>query len=198
MQKPDGLTVIKPHQIKDFLRGLPVNKIWGVGPVTHQQLKEKKITTVEQLRQLSLIEMQRLWGKRGLRLYQLARGVDKEPVDPSEDRKSVSRETTFAQDLFSGQQMEEELTQLSGEVCQVLTTERLKGRKVTLKVRYADFQIQTRSYSQSSGWLPETKIRQISHELLAKTAALEKGVRLLGLGVSGWWKENKSQLELFE
>lgn len=198
MQKPDGLTVIKPQQTENFLRRLPVNKIWGVGPVTHQQLKDRKITSVGQLRQLSLVEMQHLWGKRGLRLYQLARGVDEEPVDPSEDRKSVSRETTFAQDLFSGQQMEEELTQLSGEVWQVLTTERLKGRKVTLKVRYADFQIQTRSYSQSSGWLPETKIRKISHELLAKTAALEKGVRLLGLGVSGWWKENKSQLELFE
>ena len=198
MQKPDGLTVIKPHQVDDFLRELPVNKIWGIGPVTHQQLKEKKISTVEQLRQLSLREMQRLWGKRGTRLYQLARGVDEEPVDPSEDRKSVSRETTFAQDLFSSQRMEQELNQLSMEVWQVLTNESLKGRRVTLKVRYADFQIQTRSYSQSGGWLPESKIRQISHQLLAKTSALDKGVRLLGLSVSGWWSENKSQLDLFQ
>ena len=198
MQKPDGLTVIKPQQAEDFLRGLPVNKIWGVGPVTHQLLKERKITSVGQLRQLSLVEMQRLWGKRGLRLYQLARGVDEEPVDPSEDRKSVSRETTFAQDLSSAERMKKELSQLSAEVWQVLTTERLKGRKVTLKVRYADFQIQTRSYSQASGWLAEAEIRQVSHDLLAKTAAVEKGVRLLGLGVSGWWQENKLQLRLFE
>ena len=130
MDKPDGLTVIKPYQVDAFLQNLPVSKIWGVGPVTNNQLQQMQILTIGQLRQLSLPELSRRWGRLGVRFYHLARGQDDQLVDPSDDRKSVSRETTFAQDLFSGQQMEEELTQLSGEVWRVLTTERLKGRKV--------------------------------------------------------------------
>ena len=198
MEKPDGLTVIKPYQVEAFLENLPVNKMWGVGPVTYEQLQQMQIQTIGQLRQLSLAELNRQWGKLGVRLYHLARGQDDRTVDPSDGRKSVSRETTFAQDLFSLPQIEQELAQLSTEVAQVLRTEKLRGRKVTLKVRYPNFQIQTRSQSQAGGWVEEEQIRQISQGLVQKTAAVEKGVRLLGVGVSSWWQENPRQLRLFD
>ena len=198
MDKPDGLTVIKPYQVDAFLQNLPVSKIWGVGPVTNNQLQQMQILTIGQLRQLSLPELSRRWGRLGVRFYHLARGQDDQLVDPSDDRKSVSRETTFAEDLFSLLQMEQELAELSAEVAEVLRREELKGQRVTLKVRYPDFKTQTRSQSYASRWLEEEQIRRTSWELLQQTAALEKGVRLLGVGVSNWWQENSLQLHLFD
>ena len=198
MDKPDGLTVIKPHQVDAFLQNLPVSKMWGVGPVTNNQLQQMQILTIGQLRQLSLAELSRRWGRLGVRFYQLARGQDDQSVDPSDDRKSVSRETTFAEDLFSLSRMEQELADLSAEVAEVLRREELKGKRVTLKVRYPDFKTQTRSQSYVSRWLEEDQIRKTSWELLQHTVALEKGVRLLGVGVSNWWQENPLQLRLFD
>ena len=186
MDKPDGLIVIKPHQVDAFLQNLPVSKMWGVGPVTNNQLQQMQILTIGQLRQLSLAELSRRWGRLGVRFYQLARGQDDQSVDPSDDRKSVSRETTFAEDLFSLSRMEQELADLSAEVAEVLRREELKGKRVTLKVRYPDFKTQTRSQSYVSRWLEEDQIRKTSWELLQQTVALEKGVRLLGVGVSNW------------
>ena len=198
MDKPDGLTVIKPHQVDAFLQNLPVSKMWGVGPVTNNQLQQMQILTIGQLRQLSLAELSRRWGRLGVRFYQLARGQDDQSVDPSDDRKSVSRETTFAEDLFSLSRMEQELADLSAEVAEVLRREELKGKRVTLKVRYPDFKTQTRSQSYVNRWLEEDQIRKTSWELLQQTVALEKGVRLLGVGVSNWWQENSLQLRLFD
>ena len=198
MDKPDGLIVIKPHQVDAFLQNLPVSKMWGVGPVTNNQLQQMQILTIGQLRQLSLAELSRRWGRLGVRFYQLARGQDDQSVDPSDDRKSVSRETTFAEDLFSLSRMEQELADLSAEVAEVLRREELKGKRVTLKVRYPDFKTQTRSQSYVSRWLEEDQIRKTSWELLQQTVALEKGVRLLGVGVSNWWQENSLQLRLFD
>ena len=198
MDKPDGLTVIKPHQVDAFLQNLPVSKMWGVGPVTNNQLQQMQILTIGQLRQLSLAELSRRWGRLGVRFYQLARGQDDQSVDPSDDRKSVSRETTFAEDLFSLSRMEQELADLSAEVAEVLRREELKGKRVTLKVRYPDFKTQTRSQSYVSRWLEEEQIRKTSWELLQQTVALEKGVRLLGVSVSNWWQENSLQLRLFD
>ena len=198
MDKPDGLTVIKPHQVDTFLQNLPVSKMWGVGPVTNNQLQQMQILTIGQLRQLSLAELSRRWGRLGVRFYQLARGQDDQSVDPSDDRKSVSREITFAEDLFSLSRMEQELADLSAEVAEVLRREELKGKRVTLKVRYPDFKTQTRSQSYVSRWLEEDQIRKTSWELLQQTVALEKGVRLLGVGVSNWWQENSLQLRLFD
>ena len=198
MDKPDGLTVIKPHQVDAFLQNLPVSKMWGVGPVTNNQLQQMQILTIGQLRQLSLAELSRRWGRLGVRFYQLARGQDDQSVDPSDDRKSVSRETTFAEDLFSLSRMEQELADLSAEVAEVLRREELKGKRITLKVRYPDFKTQTRSQSYVNRWLEEDQIRKTSWELLQQTVALEKGVRLLGVGVSNWWQENSLQLRLFD
>ena len=110
----------------------------------------------------------------------------------------MSRETPFAEDLFSLLQMEQDLAELSAEVAEVLRREELKGQRVTLKVRYPDFKTQTRSQSDASRWLKEEQIRRTSWELLQQTAALEKGVRLLGVGVSNWWQENSLQLHLFD
>ena len=172
MDKPDGLTVIKPHQVDAFLQNLPVSKMWGVGPVTNNQLQQMQILTIGQLRQLSLAELSRRWGRLGVRFYQLARGQDDQSVDPSDDRKSVSRETTFAEDLFSLSRMEQELADLSAEVAEVLRREELKGKRVTLKVRYPDFKTQTRSQSYVSRWLEEEQIRKTSWELLQQTVAL--------------------------
>ena len=93
--------------------------------------------------------------------------------------------------------MEQELAELSTEVAEVLRREGLRGRRVTLKVLYPSFLIQTRSQSQANG-LEEEQIRQISQGLVRQTTALEKGVRLLGVSVSNWWQEDPLQLRLFD
>ncbi|MCZ6676675.1 MAG: DNA polymerase IV [Candidatus Poribacteria bacterium] len=198
MDKPNGLFVIKPHQVEAFLENLPVKKIWGVGPVTEKRLHEMDIETIGQLREISLEVLSREFGKVGGDFYHLARGVDDRPVDPCDDRKSISRETTFAADLFAVEQMKVEIQQLSENVAQFLESEGLKGRTVTLKVRYPNLTIRTRSQTLLAGINDKATIARTAIDLLAKTQAQSLGVRLLGVGVSHWDEENPLQLRLFE
>ncbi|MCZ6680676.1 MAG: DNA polymerase IV [Candidatus Poribacteria bacterium] len=198
MDKPDGLFVIKPHGIEVFLENLPVQKIWGVGPVTEKRLHEMGIETIGQLREISLERLIREFGKVGGDFYHFARGVDDRPVHPREERKSISRETTFATDLFSTEKMKAQLRQLSEDVAQCLQAEGLRGRRFTLKVRYPNLTIQTRSQTLPAASADKEAIFSTAVDLLQKTEAEQFGVRLLGVGVSHWDEENPLQLRLFE
>ena len=196
MDKPNGLFVIKPHQVEAFLRNLPVSKLWGVGPVTERGLYDLGIRTIDELRKQPLELLVRKFGKVGVNFYNLARGIDERPVDAGGRRKSISREITFPTDLLSVEQLVEELQGLSEEVAKDLRTLRLKGRTITLKVRHPNLKIQTRSQTLPVGLDDKESIFQTVLPLLEKIET-KGGVRLLGIGLSHWEESDSLQLRLF-
>ena len=198
LKKPDGLVVVAPGAVHDFLRELPVAKISGVGEVTRLRLLEIAVTTVGELGQVPEEELVRRLGKRGARLHRLSMGIDDDPVTPEREPKQLSSETTFTTDLYDAGEMRSALKQLAEGLSGRLRRRGLSGRVLTLKVRYPGFETVTRSQTRP---LPEDRgapLLRRSCELLERTDAGRRGVRLLGLGVSGFGGEESRQLDLFE
>ncbi|OQX28593.1 MAG: hypothetical protein B0D92_08110 [Spirochaeta sp. LUC14_002_19_P3] len=185
-QKPDGLTVITPEQAEEFLAGLPVRKFFGIGPVTAGRLEKLGIHSGKDLRKLPLWRLSELFGKNGFWYYQVCRGIDDREVVPYRERKSLSLERTFREDMANRNQMRQFLRSLAKDIWDSLQKYRLSGRTVTVKVKYADFQQVTRSRT-FSGAIPSLeKLREISIALFEETQAGERPVRLLGIGVSSF------------
>ena len=197
LQKPDGLVVVMPDQVQDFLHPLPVEKIPGVGQVTRQHLLEWGVNTIGELAALPLMDLVRRFGKRGAYLWELAQGRDESPVDPSWEPQQLSQETTFAVDVYEREEMRFALKELVEELSGRLRRRHLKGRSMTLKVRYPDFQTITRSQTQHLYLDQAEPILERALDLLDRTEAEERGVRLLGVGVSGFEEEEVVQLDLF-
>jgi len=197
LEKPDGLVVVLPDQIVDFLKDLPVGKIPGVGQVTRTRLEELNLHTIGDLAAFERTEMTRLFDKRGSHLWRLANGEDDEPVTAERDPKQVSQETTFPTDLYDSGEMHDVLRELADELSGRVRRRKIKGRVVTLKVRYPDFQTVTRSQTMPFHIDRAAPILQQALQLLERTEADERGVRLLGLGLAGFEEEQTKQLDLF-
>lgn len=196
--KPDGLVTVMPHQVREFLDPLPVESIPGVGAVTRRRLEELGIDTISQLAARSQEELRGLFGRRGVELHQRAHGIDDSPVTSERDPKQVSSENTFATDIFDREEMRHALHDLTRDVASRLQRRRLRGRIVTLKARYPDFETVTRSQSGPVYLDNATSIYAIADELLSRTDALARGVRLLGVSVSRFVDDGTSaQLDLF-
>ena len=138
-RKPDGLTVVPPHQVRAFLDPLPVGRLWGVGPVTAGRLQAQGVRTIGDLAHASPERLAALFGRHGPRMGRLARGEDTRPVCPHRERKSRSAERTFAEDLLDVGVLIETLRAQSERVCRGLDKAGQRGRTVTLKLRYGDF-----------------------------------------------------------
>ncbi|MEW6754031.1 MAG: DNA polymerase IV [Candidatus Latescibacterota bacterium] len=200
LRKPDGLVVVRPEQVEAFLADLPVDKVPGVGRVTQQQLAGLEVHTMGQLAGLSRQALAAVFGRRGMRFWELARGLDDEPVTPERDPQQVSQETTFAADLHAPDEMLDALRDLAVALSARARRHGLKGRTVTLKVRYPDFRTVTRSRALQARTDEAVPILQEARELLARTEAAVLGVRLLGVGLSGLTETNAAspaQLDLF-
>jgi len=144
--KPGGLVVVPPGEEVAFLSPLPVQKLWGVGPVTAQRLAALGVTTIGELSQLSLEQLVAEFGERhGTSLYQQARGLDDRPVQPQRERKSVGHEHTFSRDVRDRDRLVEEIRRLSQRVAERLQRHGRPARTITLKLRRADFSTVTRS-----------------------------------------------------
>jgi DNA polymerase-4 len=197
MNKPDGLTVILPDQAASFLESRPVGDFFGVGRVTEQKMKELGILTGADLKSRSLSELVSLFGKRGLHLYRLVRGIDEEPVMPFRERKSVGIEDTFADNIRDADELLLRLRRLAEGLAFRLAKHGRPGRTLTVKVKYADFETHSKSETVSSVPVEPDAIYQMGQALLEQL--LEKGrpVRLLGLSVSGFISEDRMQLLLF-
>ncbi|MFO8058854.1 MAG: DNA polymerase IV [bacterium] len=184
-QKPDGLTVITPEKAPEFIDRLPVGKFHGVGKVTEQKMKEIGIKTGADLKRLSREELTGLFGKAGEYYHAIAHGEDDRQVNPSRDRKSVGKEKTFERDISDREEALRMLEELAGKVYDRLEQKGLKGRTVTLKVRYADFTLITRSLTLEDPPATAVEIMKNVKKLLDKTKVGEKPVRLLGVSISG-------------
>ncbi|MEO7192296.1 MAG: DNA polymerase IV [Vicinamibacterales bacterium] len=183
-QKPDGLTVIAPNRVETFLEHLPVEALWGVGPVTAKRLRACGITRLVQVRDVDPAALRASVGTLAPWLRQLARGEDDRPVDPHRAAKSSSSECTYAEDLTDLARMQEEVAEMARENAEWLQTRGLLAKTVTIKVRYDDFTTVTRSHShRATSDAAEMTRRAV--DLLAKTDAGRRPVRLLGAGVHG-------------
>ena len=197
LEKPDGLVVVMPDQLEEFLRDLPVDKIPGVGPVTRAKLEGLEVHTIGQLAALPRQTLIGRFGKRGGHLWRLATGQDDDPVTPEREPKQVSQEMTFPTDVFDLEEMHHALKELAEELSGRVRRRDLKGRVVTLKVRYPNFQTLTRSQTLPFQIDREAPILQQALTLLGRTEAGERGVRLLGIGLAGFEEEKAEQLDLF-
>jgi DNA polymerase-4 len=183
-RKPDGLFVITPKMGPAFVEKLPVEKFHGVGPATTAKMNRLGIATGLDLRAQTLPFLQRYFGKSGAYYYWIARGVDERPVRPDRVRKSIGAENTFAQDLHAFAPMREALEPIITKVWRHCQANGIRGRTVTLKVKFADFQQITRSKSVADAIETFADLKHLSLGLLEPLLSMEKGVRLLGISLS--------------
>ncbi len=184
-RKPDGLTVVPPERVEAFLQQLPVEALWGVGPVTAGKLRALGIERLVDVRAADPERLRRAVGSQADWLRQLARGEDPRPVEPQRARKSISCETTYAEDLTDRQAMRAELERLARRSAAALAAKRLRARTVTIKLRYTDFSTVTRSHTGPRPTDDAAEIAARAQSLLDRTAAAKRPVRLLGVGVHG-------------
>jgi DNA polymerase-4 len=182
-RKPNGLTVIAPERVEWFLQQLPVDALWGVGPVTARKLRELGIGRLMDVRTADEAELRRAVGSQCDWLRELAWGRDSRAVEPDRPRKSVGSENTFAEDLDDLDRIREEITELAGHCARWLARHATFGRTVTLKVRYADFTTVTRSATDAGPVNDEASIAGRAVALLDRTEAGARPVRLLGVSV---------------
>jgi DNA polymerase IV len=182
--KPDGLFVITPAEGPAFVEALQVGRFHGVGPATEARMHSLSIRTGADLRSRSLAFLEERFGKAGPYYFAIARGIDDRPVQANRERKSIGAEDTFARDLFSFEEMRAELQLLVDKVWGWCERTGVRGRTVTLKVKYADFRQITRSRSLAEAIADRAMLEQVSLELLAPLLPVDKGVRLLGVTLS--------------
>jgi DNA polymerase IV len=181
-QKPDGLTVIAPERVETFLQGLPVDALWGVGPVTAKKLRDRGIQKLVDVRTANRDLLRETVGSLAEWLEQLARGVDDRPVVSEHEPKSSGSENTFERDLTNIAEIRAEIEAMARDAAAWLERKQLYARTVTIKVRYHDFTTITRSHSETAT-RDETNIVRRAVALVDKTEGGARPVRLLGVSV---------------
>jgi DNA polymerase-4 len=183
-RKPDGLFVITPAMGPSFVEALPVERFHGVGPATAAKMNRLGIFTALDLRAKDETFLQKHFGKAGPHFYCICRGIDHRPVRADRVRKSVGAENTFSRDLTSLDDMRTELGPLVDKVWRYCESTGMRARTVTLKVKFADFQIITRSRSSVAPITDRSMVASVSAELLAAQFPMPKRVRLIGVSLS--------------
>jgi DNA polymerase IV len=194
-RKPNGLFVITPKMGPAFVENLPVGKFHGVGPATTAKMNRLGIETGLDLRAQTLPFLQQHFGKSGPYFYWIARGVDYRPVRADRVRKSVGAENTFSVDLTTFETAREALLPLIDNVWRHCESAEARGRTVTLKIKYADFQQITRSRSPSGGIAGRAAVEGIALELLSAQFPVLKGIRLLGISISAFDQASEADTE---
>lgn len=199
-KKPDGLFVIQPEEVDSFLLPLPVGRLPGVGKVTEEKLKSSEIQTIADLRRMELSTLERRFGRYGVRLYELARGVDKSEVIPDRPTQSVSAEDTFEQDVPLTE-IEPMIRRLAEKTWSASRNELRIARTVVLKLKTSEFKILTRSHTPSS---PPSSCEELTSIILSLRERVrlnpKQRFRLVGVGLSNFHEPNResAQPALFE
>jgi DNA polymerase-4 len=186
IKKPAGLTVITPKDADAFIDKLKIEEFYGIGKVTAEKFHQMGIKNGNDLKKLFLPDLVNAFGKSGIYYYNIVRGIDGRMVTPGAPRKSLGRETTLQHDIEDIKEILDILRKLSVEVERLLKEENLSGRTVTLKLKYDDFTSITRQRSQNSYINSREIIFKTASELLNKTEAGKRKVRLIGVTVSGF------------
>jgi DNA polymerase-4 len=195
-RKPNGQFVISPEMGPTFVETLPVGKFHGIGPATSAKMNGLGIFTGLDMRRQTLEFMNANFGKAGAYYYWISRGVDERPVRANRIRKSVGAENTFAIDLSEFDSMAAELEPLIDKVWRHCESAAARGRTVTLKVKFADFEIITRSRSSPSAVESRDDLAQLAIGLLRDNMPFPKTVRLLGVSLSSLQGEDETDPQL--
>ena len=199
MDKPDGLTVVAAHRVQEFLGPLPIEKMWGVGKRTRDRLHRLGIRTIGDFTRFPAEVLKRNFGKHGVRMRELALGIDERDVIPVSDAKSVGHEKTFSQDIMERDSARKEILSLANKVAHRMRRDGVTGKTVTLKVKFSDFVQVTRSATLAGSTDNGHEIYSTACRLLEKTDAGARPVRLLGISVSQLsHRGSEEQLSLFQ
>ena len=194
-RKPNGQFVIAPGRGPAFIAALPIDKFHGVGPKTAEKMARLGIFTGADLQQQSLAFLQANFGKSGPWYYAISRGEDDRAVTPNRPRKSSGSETTFVRDLTDPAEIEAGVLSMADEVWDWCDKAQAFGRTVTVKIKYADFQQATRSRTLSAPVASRDVLRAVGIELVRSVYPPAKGIRLLGVTVSGFEREQEGAIE---
>ncbi|MBY0496486.1 MAG: DNA polymerase IV [Cyanobacteria bacterium] len=192
-RKPDGLTVVAPERIESFLQELPVDALWGVGPVTAARLRERGIDKLVDVRARTVDELTEIVGMHADWLIELAHGRDDRAVEPNRPAKSAGSEETYATDIESLEEVKREIDQLARGVAEWLEQKSIKARTVTIKVRYSDFTTITRSQSSPEYSNDAGNIAMRAIKLLDKTEAGQRPIRLLGVSAHNFDRDREGE-----
>lgn len=198
MNKPNGLTIVRPEQAASFMWNLPVRKIPGVGPKTAERLAAIGLVLCRDVLSMNHASLMKELNDFGLWLVERCKGIDERPVAMSSQRKSLGKERTFGRDLTSFDEMLAKLREIADHLGQSLKHKSARGKTITLKVRYHGFETITRAKTLSQPVNAPDDLYAISSALLAKTQAPHRPVRLLGISVTNLEGDiESSQLSLF-
>ena len=181
--KPDGLCVIPPGRGAEFVATLPVRRFHGVGPVTAARMERLGILTGADLASWPIEQLEAHFGSSGRWYWRIARGIDEREVKPDRPYKSVSAERTFDNDLTSADDLHRELARVAGYAWDRIERAAVRGRTVTLKIKYSDFTLITRSKSFSLPVADRAAFEAAGMNLLDTLFPVSRGIRLLGLGL---------------
>ncbi len=195
INKPNGIYVVTPEHAQVFIDNLEVRKFYGVGKVTTEKLNKIGIWKGSDLKTLERLELIQLFGKSGNYYYEICRGVDLRPVQPSREQKSAGAEQTFSTDLFYLHELEKELTTITDILWERIERSKLNARTLTLKFKYADFEQHTRSKTISGHFSTKNKVVSEWKILLTSGEPFSKGIRLLGLTLSNFQEEEIAKLK---
>lgn len=193
VNKPDGIFVITPEQAQEFIDNLEIGKFYGIGKVTAEKMNKMGIWVGRDLKKMGRLELVRLFGKAGNYYYEICRGEDNRPVEPERERKSVGAEQTFSKDLFQDHEFREEILNIAETLWKRVEKSRVKGKTLTLKFKYADFEQHTRSKTISGYFDSKEHIISEGLRLMESEGGFIKGIRLLGLNVSNFIHEELKQ-----
>ena len=198
LEKPDGLVVVHPDKIDEFLAPLDISRLWGAGIKTQATLKKMGIHTIGDLFKYPRDILEKKMGKLGDHFYNLAHGIDPRHVEIDEIVKSISNEHTFAHDINDVNILYKTILQLSEKVGYRLRKKGLQGRTIHLKLRYENFSTITRNKTLASAIDSTQVLFSVIKELLDNNYQQGRKVRLLGVGISGFKNEEGDQLSLFD
>ncbi|SNM00174.1 DNA polymerase IV [Streptococcus pneumoniae] len=185
-QKPHGLTVILPEQAEDFLKQMDISKFHGVGKKTVERLHQMGVFTGADLLEVPEVTLIDRFGRLGYDLYRKARGIHNSPVKSNRIRKSIGKEKTYGKILRAEEDIKKELTLLSEKVALNLHQQEKAGKIVILKIRYEDFSTLTKRKSLAQKTQDASQISQIALQLYEELSEKERGVRLLGITMTGF------------
>ncbi len=184
LNKPNGISLIKPEAVEDFLGSLPIRKFHGIGAVTEKKMEQLNIRTGKDLRRCSQTDLADYFGKNGSFFYKIVRGIDERPVRTSRIRKSIGSERTLKQDITDTGQIADILEALVDKITEVMQARHIRCKTITLKIRYHDFVTITRSISCRDAIAEKHVFLSFIPSLLDKTEAGSRPIRLLGVSAS--------------
>ena len=193
--KPNGQKTVNPDEVEAFLEKLDIKKFYGVGKVTAEKMYQLGIFTGYDLKQKTLEYLEKHFGNSGFHYYQICRGIHNSAVKPNRKIKSVGAERTFGENLSSEIFMEERLQSIAKELEKRLQKSKISGKTITLKIKYSDFTLQTRSKTLPYFVSDKNIILDVAKDLLYQER-LRNSVRLLGISIHNLNNKEKTKTDL--